>query len=185
MNYWNKWKYKNLTIFVLSIVFALWITRFQEFHELLLGLGEYGYIGAFVAGILFVSTFTVATGAVLILILSERLSLIEIGIIAGAGAVIGDLLIFRLVKDRLIEEVTPIYEKLGGNHIKRVLSTKYFSWTFPVIGAVIIASPLPDELGVSLMGISKIKTYQFVILSFALNSIGIGLVVYLSKFIKP
>jgi len=57
-------------------------------------------------------------------------------------------------------------------------------WTLPVIGAIIIASPFPDEIGVSLVGISKIKTYQFLLVSFILNAIGIFLVVSASAVIK-
>jgi uncharacterized membrane protein YdjX (TVP38/TMEM64 family) len=117
--------------------------------------------------------------------LAERLSPIEIGLIAGLGAVIGDLTIFRFVKDDLIKEIKPLYKRLGGNHLAHALHSKYFSWTLPVVGALIIASPLPDELGVGLMGISKLKTYQFVIISFILNALGIFLVVSASMFIKP
>lgn len=159
------------------------------FHNFLLNLGSLGYLGALVAGVLFVSTFTVATGAVILLVLAQDLSPIAIGIIAGLGAVVGDFLIFRFIKDTLIEEIRPIYENLGGSHIiktlKTIFHTKYFSWAPPVIGALIIASPLPDELGVSMMGFSKIKTYQFLILSFILNFIGIFLVISASLVIKP
>ena len=53
----------------------------------------------------------------------------------------------------------------------------------PVIGAIIIASPLPDELGVSLMGMSQMKASRFILLSYILNSIGIFLVVSASLLI--
>jgi len=99
---------------------------------------------------------------------------------------VGDFTIFKFVRDRLMDEVKEVYEKIDhNNHVEKILHTKYFSWMFPVIGAIIIVSPLPDEIGVSLMGISKLKAYQFLILSFVLNFIGIFLIVFLSKFIKP
>jgi len=180
------WKYKNLTFLLLSLVLAFIVFRNETLHGFLLHLGNYGYVGAFLAGILFVSTFTVAIGAIILLALAETLSPIEIGIIAGLGAVVGDFAIFRFVKDDLASEVNQIYNKIDGNHhLKKVFHTKYFSWTLPVIGAVIIASPLPDEVGVSLMGISKLKTYQFLLISFILNAIGIFLVVSASTIIKP
>lgn len=186
MKYWNSYKYKNLTFFFFSILFAFFISRFEAFHSYVLHLGNLGYFGAFIGGILFVSTFTVATGAVILLVLAERLSPIEIGIVAGLGAVVGDFAIFRLIKDNLTEELKDIYNHIDGNHhFQRVLYTKYFSWTLPVMGAVIIASPLPDEVGVSLMGISKMKTFQFLIISFLLNVTGIFLVVSASLVIKP
>jgi len=179
------WKYKNITFLLISILVAYFLSRFEMFHTFLLSLGELGYLGAFLAGILFVSTFTVATGAVLILVLAEKLSPIEIGLFAGVGAVIGDFVIFRFFKDNILEEISPIYRLLGGGHLTKVLHTKYFSWTLPVIGALIIASPLPDEIGVSLMGISKLKSYQFLLISFILNTIGIILVISASRIIKP
>lgn len=186
MKVWHSWKYKNLTYFAFSIFFASLIFRSEQLHSFVLNLGGLGYIGAFFAGILFVSTFTVATGAVILLILAEQLSPVEIGVIAGLGAVLGDFTIFRFIKDNLTQEIVSIYNRIDGDHhFTKVLHSRYFGWTLPVIGAIIIASPFPDEIGVSLMGISKMNTYQFLVLSFILNATGIFLVVSASLVIKP
>jgi hypothetical protein len=182
----NHWKYKNLILVFLSIVLAVVLYRFEAFHSLLLHLGGFGYIGAFIAGVLFVWTFTAATSALILLILAETLSPIEIGLIAGLGAVIGDMLIFRLVKDGLANEIEDIYNHMDHKkHLKKLFHSKYFNWMLPVFGAVIIASPLPDEVGVSLMGISKMGTVKFAVLSYVLNSIRIFLIILASVFIKP
>lgn len=185
-DFWQEWKYKNLTLTFLGVIIAIISSRIEIFHQFLLHLGNLGYLGAFVAGILFVSTFTVATGAVILLVLAETLSPIEIGIIAGLGAVFGDFTIFRFVKDNLTNELEGIYNHVDNkHHLIKILHSKYFSWTLPVLGAIIIASPFPDELGVSLMGISKMKTYQFLVVSFLLNAIGIFLVISASLVLKP
>ncbi|MDP3988236.1 MAG: hypothetical protein Q8P80_03775 [Candidatus Levybacteria bacterium] len=186
MRIWQSWKYKNLTLVFLGVAIAIILSRIDVFHQFLLHLGNFGYIGAFIAGILFVSTFTVATGAVILLILAETLSPIEIGVIAGLGAVFGDFTIFRFIKDNLTNELEDIYNHVdSSHHFVKILHSKYFSWTLPVVGAIIIASPFPDEIGVSLMRISKMKTYQFLLISFILNAIGIFLVVSASLVIKP
>ena len=177
------WKYKHLTFFIISIIFAIFLSRQELFYTFLLNLGNWGYIGVFFGGFLFVSTLTAATGAVILLILAERISPIEIGIIAGVGAMIGDLTIFRFIKDGLLSEIIPIYHRLGGGRLTRILRIKYFRWALWVIGAIIIASPFPDEIGVSLMGISKIKTYQFLILAFVLDSVGIFLFIVSARAI--
>ncbi len=179
----KSFRYKNLLLVLLGVIIAFILSEYQPFHRFLFNLKDFGYIGAFIGGILFVSTFTVATGALILIVLAEKLSPLQIGLVAGLGAVIGDYTIFRLVKDDLISEITLIYDHFGGGHLTKLLHTKYFSWTLPVIGAIIIASPLPDEIGVSLMGISKMKTYEFLILSFILNAIGIFLVVSASILI--
>lgn len=178
-------KYKNLTLTILGIIFAFIISQNEVFRAFLLNLGSLGYIGAFFAGMLFVLTFTVAAGALILLILAERLSPIEIGLIAGLGAVFGDFAIFRLVKNSLTNELEEIYNHVDSkHHFIKILHSKYFSWSLPVIGAIIIASPFPDELGVTLMGISKMRTYQFLIVSFVLNAIGIFLVVLAALIVK-
>lgn len=186
MKSWKKYKYKNLTYLLISLAFAIYLFKNETFHSYLLHLGNLGYFGAFIGGILFVSTFTVATATLILLVLAEALNPIEIGIVAGAGAVIGDLLIFNFIKDNLTREVKSLYDRVDSNHhLSKVLHSKYFSWTFPVVGALLIASPLPDEIGISLMGIARMKTYQFVVLSFILNSIGILFIIAVSATIKP
>lgn len=185
-NHRSHWRYKNLTIVFMGVVLALLLSRNEIFHSFLMHLGGFGYVGAFVAGILFVSTFTVATSALVLLTLAETLSPIEIGLIAGFGAVVGDMLIFNLIKDNLVNEIEDIYDQVDkDHHFKKLLHSKYFSWSLPVLGAIIIASPLPDEMGISLINLSKMNTLKFIILSYILNSIGIFLIVSASVVIKP
>lgn len=184
MKTWKSFKYKNLSFFFLSLVIAFLLSQYEPFIAFLLNLGGIGYLGAFIAGLLFVSTFTVSTGVVMLLILAETLSAFDIGIIAGLGAVVGDLIIFRFVKDNLLDEIKSITKYFGGKHIRATLHTKYFRWTLPVFGAIIIASPLPDELGVSLMGIANMRTLHFIFLSFILNAAGIFVVVSAANVIK-
>lgn len=178
-------KYLNLFFVGLSLVFAFYLSRMETFHTFLLQLGNLGYIGAFIGGALFVSTFTVATGALILLIFAEKLSPVEIGIIAALGAVLTDLTIFRILQDDLLEDLQDVYNHFGGRRLSFLLHTKYFRWTLPVIGALIIASPLPDEIGVSLMGLSKMSTGKFMVISFVLNFIGIFTVISLLSFTKP
>ncbi len=180
----KSFKYKNLTFAFLGIVFAFFLSKSPEFHQFLLQVGDLGYFGAFLAGILFVSTFTFATGAVILFILAETLTPWELGLIGGLGGVLGDFLIFKFIRNDLEKEIELIYKHFGGNHLSKILHTRYFSWTLPVIGAIIIASPIPDEIGISLMGISKISTYKFLIIAFFLDFIAVFLIVSASLFIK-
>lgn len=180
------WRYKNITIVFIGVVLAILLSRNEMFHSFLMHLGNFGYIGAFVAGILFVSTFTVATSALVLLTLAKTLSPIEIGLIAGLGAVVGDILIFNLIKDDLANEIEEIYDQVDKkHHLRKLFHSKYFNWSLPVFGALIIASPLPDELGISLINLSKMNKFKFILLSYVLNSIGIFIIVSSSVFIKP
>lgn len=184
MNHKHK-KYKNLAFFVLSLLVAYFLSSYEPFHIFLLGLGKFGYLSAFIAGMLYVSMFTVATGAVMLLVLAEQYSLVELAVIAACGSVITDFLIFKYVKNSVTEEVVGLHKVLGGSHFSHVLHSKYFSWTLPVIGALIIASPLPDEVGISLMGLTKLDTKKFLVIAFIMDALGVALIVSASKFIKP
>lgn len=169
------WRYKNTTLFFSSILIAFFLSKNDAFHTTVVGLSSLGFVGPFLAGMLFVSTFTVALGTVMLLFLAEQLSPLEIGFVAALGSTLTDFFVFRFVKDDVLEEIIPMYEGLGGSHLTRLFHTKYFSWMLPVIGALIIASPLPDEIGVTLLGITKMKTHEFLMLSFLLNAAGIFL----------
>lgn len=178
MKKWHRYHYKNLTYLAISIMIAIFLFKNQSFHQFLLHLGNYGYIGAFMGGILFVSTFTVSIGTVILFNLAEYLNPLEIALIAGIGAVVGDMTIFQFIRTKgLVDEIKHFFHYFGSDKLKHLIHTKYFSWTLPVVGAIIIASPLPDELGIGLMGISHLKIWKFVIVSFLLNSIGIFIVV--------
>lgn len=177
------WKHKNIIFLLLGILVAFVFSRSQTFNNLLLHLGNFGYLSAFIAGMLFVSTFTIVTGALILMTLAKTLSPMELILLAGIGAVIGDLLIFLFVKDEVTKEIEPIYEEIAGSHLKKILHTKYFGWTLPVVGAFIIISPLPDELGVSLMGVSKMKINKFLVISWVSHTLGMFFLVSASLIV--
>lgn len=175
-----RWKYKNTTLLVLSLIVLFLLADTAIAHSLIRQIGNFGYLGAFITGIFFVSTFTVVPASVVLFHLAQEFNPLIIALCAGAGGVIGDLLIFRFLKDGVFEEVRPLIARFGGSYIAALFRTPYFAWIVPVIGAVIIASPFPDEVGIGMMGLSKIRWWQFAILVFVLNTIGIFLIVTLA-----
>jgi hypothetical protein len=63
-----------------------------------------------------------------------------------------------------------------GKRMRSFFKLRLFRWLSLFVGGLIMASPLPDEVGISLMGMSKIKVPWFVTLSFVFNFIGIVLI---------
>lgn len=177
MKWFTDYKYKGLTLVFISILLTILLSKYNILNDGLFNLRHIPFIGSFLAGILYVSASTAALGILMLSDLSETLHPIEISIIAGLGSAISDFVIFRFFRGNLLGEITPIYNRLGGKHLTRLMYHKSFRWSLPIIGAFIIASPFPDELGITLMGISKIKTYQFFILSFVLDAAGIFVLV--------
>ena len=52
-----------------------------------------------------------------------------------------------------------------------------------MLGGIIIASPFPDELGISLLGFSKMKTTAFIPVSLIFNFLGILAIGLIAKAI--
>ncbi|MBI4089579.1 MAG: hypothetical protein HY424_02630 [Candidatus Levybacteria bacterium] len=163
---------------------TIFLSKYNFLNDGLFNLRHIPLIGSFIAGVFYVSASTAALGILMLSDLSKTLHPIEIAIIAGLGGAVADLVIFRFFRNDVLSEITPIYNKLGGQHLTKLMCHKYLRWSLPIVGAIIIASPFPDELGISLMGISKIKSFQFVILSFILDATGVFLLVSAFSLIK-
>lgn len=177
MTFLFHWKHKNLLLFIVGLLLAWFLGQNKEFHDFFIGLGGYGYFSAVLAGALFVSTFTMATGVLILTTLAASLSPIEIILLGGVGAVLFDIFIFRFARKGIDQEIEPIYKQITGGHFKKLLHTKYFGWTLPVLGTLIIMTPLPDELGVSLLSMSKISTEKFIVISWISHTMGMFLLV--------
>lgn len=181
MNFWKKWKYPYLTAVFISVLVAVILAQNESFKNWLLNLGSLEYIGALIAGMIFVSSFTVAISAVVFGIMVQNVHPMALALIGGVGAVMGDYLIFKLVRSNLQKELEMLFGESNTSHIKAVLHSKYIAWMLPVIGVFIIASPLPDELGVSLLGISKMSEGKFILISYISNALGILAIVSVAK----
>lgn len=178
---WKNWQYKNTALLISGLFLFIYFIDSPAIQNTLKQIGSFGYLGAFFSGIFFVSVFTVAPASVVLYDLAENLNPLYIALAAGSGAVIGDYIIFRFLRDRVFEELNPIYQKMGGSFLKKIFLSPFFAWLIPIAGALIIASPLPDEAGITLLGLSKVKNWHFILITFLLNSIGILLVIVLSK----
>ena len=177
-------KYKNIFLFLIGLTTAFLFSRWPIFNQLLIHHNNFDYFSAFIAGALFVSTFTIATGGLILLDLSKTISPVILIAIACSGAVIFDYLIFKFVKDKVDDDIIPVFDKfLERHHLHKILHTRYFAWTLPVIGVFIIISPLPDELGISLLGLSKMNPSRFIVISLISHIIGMSSIVTASRLI--
>lgn len=170
------WRYPNLTLLIISLVVTFFLLTNGYLDQLTSKLGNLGYLGVFIAGFLFVSTFTIAPAAAILFEFSKSLDPYLVAGIGGAGAAIGDYFAYIFIRDRLFAELNPVLKMFHLYRRVDILHTKYFAWLAPVVGAAIVASPLPDEIGLSLLGLKKITFGRFIALAFLLNAIGIFLI---------
>ncbi|MDP3765383.1 MAG: hypothetical protein Q8R04_02625, partial [Nanoarchaeota archaeon] len=142
-----------------------------------------GYFGTFLAGMLFTYGFTAAPATAILLILAKEQNIILAGLIGGFGALIGDLIIFRFIRDSFADEFKKLSKEKFVQNINNKtpsLLKKYFA---PVIAGFIIASPLPDVLGVSLLAASRtISMRMFSVISYLLNTAGIFIILGIGSF---
>lgn len=181
MRRWHGWRLKNTAILVLSLIAFFWIAQVPAVDSFIRGLGGLGYVGAFIAGVFFVSTYTALPASYVLFELAKNLQPIEIALIAGLGAMLGDYLIFRFIRDRVADELKPFFARLNHPRLRELFATPYFAWMVPIAGAAIIASPLPDEAGIAMLGASKLRNSQFMIVTYLLNAIGIFIIVLIAS----
>jgi len=179
---WKNWQYKNTFFLLLALTSFFYFLESPVIQYFLTKIGSLGYIGAFLSGVMFVSIFTVVPASAILFKLADgTLDPLLIALAAAIGATVGDLLILRFLKDKVFEELAPLFRLRKRSLIRRIFTSPYFTWILPIFGAVIIAMPaVPDEMGITLMGLSKIKTWQFILITFLLNLIGIFLVIDLA-----
>ena len=171
---------KDLFIISFSIIVAIVLIKTNAIINLINSTKEYEIIASFIAGIFYTSIFTVVPATAAIIEIAQRSNPFLIALVGGFGALLGDYIIFRYIRDNISGYISSIARKIRHESI---LESKIFSFSFAIIGAVIVASPLPDEIGLALMGITKMRTLYFVPISYVLNSIGVFVLALIGKVI--
>lgn len=157
----------------LSVLVAFTLVKTGLIGDFLSKIRAFDVIGSFVAGAFFTSVFTVAPATVILGEIARSNLLWLTALVGATGAMLGDLVVFRFFRDRLAEDFLFLFGKPKSQRLKFAAHSRVFKWIMPLFGALIIASPLPDELGLALFGITKTKLRIFIPLSFAMNFFGI------------
>ncbi len=172
---------KDAIVIAVSIYIAVTISQSSQFENFLRIAESFRFLSSFVAGALFTSVFTAAPSAIMLAeIFMKSSSILEVSFFAALGGVFGDYIIFKFIKDDIAEDFEYIVKMSKKNKIVSLFHLDTFRWVTPFIGAFMIASPLPDEAGVTFLGVTKMKTTLFTAISFALHFAGalaIGLIV--------
>lgn len=179
-NWLYRFKYPKIILLITFIALAYFIFKNPVVYGFLSNLRGLSYLGVLIAGMLFAFGFT-APFAVGFFIALNPSNIFIAGILGGLGALISDFLIFKFIKlsfekefrklrnTKLIKETDYLFENVVGHKIKIYLMY--------VFAGFLIASPLPDEAGVTILaGLTKIKPEIFALLSIILNTTGIILI---------
>ena len=172
----------DVAILAGSMVAALYIVETGVVHTLLSHFGsDTKYVAGFIAGVFFTSVFTAVPAGVVFAELAVENSLLWVALIGGTGAVVGDWLIFLFVRDRVTEDIRYLLGRSNWIRLKHVFHTSLGHRILTLFGALLIASPLPDSIGLMILGLSKMRTPKFLLLSFFLHTLGIWSILYFAS----
>lgn len=189
-----QWKYHNILFLALSFVVAFYMLKNSQIVSFIEGLGIIGYPASIIGGILFSYGITTAPAIAILFNLSETHNPILIALIGAIGSVIGNYMIFKFVRDNLLDEINTLskemktltkpvstlffWEELRVRIWRTISRSKIWQMIIPVIAGFILASPLPDEIGVAIFGAVKFDPKKFFAISYILHFIGILAIAY-------
>jgi membrane protein YqaA with SNARE-associated domain len=173
-----EWSHYNILLFILVLLLTIEAFLTGSLEKFLSSMGNYGYLGAVLAGFFYTygatSPFSVAT----FFILAKTSNPWILAFLGALSSIISECIIYEIV--RIETEKTVRSHKIKGLKIPKIKS-KFLKKLSPLIAMFIIASPLPDELAAALLGAEKYEIKKFIILAFISNFIGILFIVGLGR----
>jgi hypothetical protein len=173
-----EWRRYNTILFFLIFLLTLESFLTGSLQRFLQSLGEYGYLGALLAGFFYTygvtSPFSVAT----FFILAENLNPWLLAFFGALSSVVSEIIIYdftRVETKKLLR-----HHKIKGLKIPKI-RYNFLKKISPLIAGFIIASPLPDELAAVLLGSENYDYKKFLILAFVFNFLGILFIVGLGR----
>lgn len=179
--------FRDACIVAVSLVGGYMIAVSPLVEAFIVSLGEGRLAASFLVGMFFTSIFTATPATVALGEIAQVEPLLPVALMAGLGAVFGDLVLIKVIR-RIARLLHPNGEPAGRKKAARTLHVRGWLWKFKtlralqfVLGAIIIASPLPDELGLALMSRTRLAIVQLIPVLFLMNTIGVYLVGALAR----
>ena len=180
----RKIKYPKLSLFIISVILVYVLFSglvYKPLHDALVFMG---YFGTFLAGLLYPYALTSAAGTGILLILAKEQNILLAGVIAGIGALISDLIIFFFVKHGFGDEVQKLSKEPVVRTVNRWIPSSIRVYLLATFACILIASPLPTEIGIMLMtSIKNISVKKFVIIIYVLHASAIFTILLIGRTI--
>ncbi len=157
-------RHKAATLFALALAAAATLYASGSIESFAHGLGQYEYAGAFFAGMLFSEGLTTPFGIAAFLTLAKDLNPFLMAAIGATGALCGDLLIYKLFSSQAGRRL-----KISQNESVKIpeIKNRFLKKISPLLAGIVLASPLPDELAMGLLGLEHYETKKFIAIAFA------------------
>jgi len=178
----KKIKYPKFLLLIFSIIVAYFLFQSRDFsivHNFILDLG---YLGTFLSGMFLSYGFTAATGTVILLITAKTQNIFLASLIGGLGGLCADLIIFNILRYSFTDELQKLSKEKIVKAVKKRTPRKIRKYLLLAVAGFIISSPLPDEIGVSLLAASRtVSQKSFALFSFTLSALGIFIILLIGR----
>lgn len=172
---------KDGIIISFSIIIAVLLLKTNVLGEILKLSQGIKFIESVIAGMFFTSAFTTVPAIAFFGQISHANSIFFVAFFGAFGAMLGDIFIFKFIKNKLAEDLAPLIGKTLHDKLHHIFEMKLFRWISPLVGVIVIASPLPDEMAITFLGIVKTNTFVFIIISFIANFTGILIIAAIAR----
>lgn len=169
----------DLVLFGISIAAAITLSKIGVLESILDRMSP--VLGSFFAGVLFTTAVTTPFSVAVILKLSAALSPFLVAIIGMTGAFIVDSILFLFFRERVARDIKAIADSSGFPRLMAFLERRIFHWLVPLVAALAIASPVPDELAIALLGLSGFNLRTLAAISLPANFVGILVIALLGR----
>jgi len=180
-------RFPKLLAFFASIVFAYVLYKMGAFHWIEAHLDGASYASMLLAGFLFSFGFTAPLAATYFFEVAHLVNPFIAALLAAIGATVSDISIFQFTKLSFHDEIlrmkeTWVIQKLHGLFHREYISHEFRNALRWILACVVIASPLPDEVGMTfIVGFTHLKGWKLSSLCFVLNTIGIFVIMMLGR----
>jgi hypothetical protein len=158
--WWLDFEYRRTTTAVFLILLFIVILDSAIVQAGLSEIHSIGFFGVLIGGAFYTSLFTTAPGIAILTSFTDIYSPVEIALVGAIGSVIGDLIILYFFEDKLSYELKPLVKKFRLKKIMKNLRRKKERKRMIPLGMFAVASPLPDEIGIALLGLSHLSVVR-------------------------
>jgi hypothetical protein len=176
-------RYPKLTLLLAFSLLSYYIFSHATVNEIVRGMEHLSYLGIFIAGLFFSFGFTTPFAIGFFLVVRPE-NIYLAALIGGVGALIADLLIFKLIRFSFMDEFNRLKKNYFVQDISHMLSGRHFAhfkiFLVYLISGLIISSPLPDELGIAILaGLTTIRAPTLAAISLIMNTLGIFIMIFI------
>lgn len=176
---------KLLLLLFIVIISAIFFYEGKTYPPLRDFILSFGYVGIFLSGIFYAYGFTAAPATAALLVLAKEQNLLFAGLIGGLGALLSDIIIFLFIRNSFIAEIGILKKEKAIKSIQRTgekLFGSFSNYLLLIFAGFLIISPLPTEIGVTLMTTLKnISIKKFMIIAYLLHTLGIFIILLIGN----